>query len=82
MIKSDDEKANTIAMLKGHGLQSTRTKEKTIENIVFQALMDASNNISRKPRGVPGELIKSLSKETRDILSDCKSKDWNHRMDK
>lgn len=31
-------------------------------------------------RGVPGEIIQHLSKDTRDILQHCTSDDWLHRL--
>jgi len=78
VIKTDDEKAITIALLKGHGLHSTRSKEKAILSAIMNA---ALINTGLNHKGVPGEVIKALPKEIRDILSDCKSKDWQHRLE-
>jgi hypothetical protein len=74
MLRTDDEKEITIALLKGHGLHSTREKQRAIQTALTRA-------ITSDQRGRVGEVIKSLSKEIRDILKDCNDKDWNHRME-
>jgi hypothetical protein len=74
MIKTNDEKEITIALLKGHGLQSTCEKQRAIQTALTRA-------ITSDQRGRVGEIIKDLPKEIRDILKDCKDKDWYHRME-
>jgi len=80
-MKRTDSKELAKSLLRGHEPFSNRTKTKTIEDIVFRAKVESANYppSSHRHRGKPGELIKSLSQEDRDILRDCKSSDWNHR---
>lgn len=82
MVKDVDKKALAKALLKGKEVgYSKRTKEKAIDRILTEALA-AGINFTNKPKGVPGELIKAMPKEIRDILEECTPEDWNHRMEK
>src|SRR5208337_2106778 len=60
--------------IKGSGRYTQRDKERAIDE-AFSAC--AFNSMQR---GVPGEIIQHLSKETRDILQHCTSQDWMHRI--
>jgi len=76
MVKTDDPKTQTIALLKGYGPFSKQEKESAI----FTAIGNASLLSSNRDKGKPGELVKMLKPETRNVLKDCKSDDWNHRI--
>lgn len=76
MVKTDDPKTQTIALLKGYGPFSKREKQTAI----VTAISNASLISSSRNKGKPGELIKMLKPETRNVLKDCKSEDWDHRI--
>jgi len=69
-----DAKTLVIALLKGREPYSTQSKQSAINLAI-------TNSLLKDGRGVPGEVIKHLPKEIRNILIDCKSKDWNHRLE-
>jgi len=73
MIKTDDPKTQTIALLKGYGPFSFREKQSAI-------ITALSNAFTSNTKGKPGEIIKCLKPEIRNALKDCKGEDWGHRI--
>ena len=73
MVKTEDPKVQTIALLKGYGPFSHGEKQKATTNAVMWACL---YNGGHKP----GEAYKYLPEETKNALKDCKSDDWNHRI--
>ena len=72
-----DPKEVTKRLLKDipNGLRYTqRDKEQAIDEAISSIVL------SSMQRGVPGEIINHLSKETRDVLQHCSSQDWMHRI--
>lgn len=73
MVKTEDQKAITIAILKGYGLYSSQEKESAIvQAIMWSSLYNGGFK--------PGEAYKRLPEETKKVLKDCKSDDWFHRV--
>jgi len=73
MVRTEDPKTQTIALLKGYGPFSFREKQSAIiDAVMWSGLYNGGHR--------PGEAVKHLPKDIRNTLKECKSRDWNHRV--
>jgi hypothetical protein len=79
MVRTD-KRTELKSLLKGKEIYSKRNKEQAIDTLLFNACISGGNLI--KKGGIPGELVKAMPKDFRDILDQCTAEDWNRRLEK